>query len=1374
MIGVSVAGVTSAEHGADPAEVEEVAGDEESFSHFGTSEQLNARDDLDAGLKEDDDVAYDEEELPPGLPLEHDLDSGEFARDEDRRGDELAEYSGEGEGPWDDLSRDDGAEEGREVVEGGEDVEEGDAVEGGEERREDFADDAGAAECADAGEEDYQQAEEGRTDEDGRENGGDGLGAAGKGEQAHEQQSEVPGHEQGEREEDRDGGDETAGKRKKRKKSGKKKFSFPPGVAAGGGPSRGPVVIKPPPPPPGTTGTPAPPPMPRVIHPKRPHHPPPPPSPRSGPPPPGGLQILTAPSARPSPGGARPPSGRAPFFSGSTGTSLTHASTPASCVSSHAGARSSPTPFTQHPPPPPPASASAPATLGASPSPSHVQQSNGPMRDPPPFPRGPPSGGRPGTSSLDIRAAGPAGMRGVGAHGAASAGGTPPPPPSGTVGSAGVASVPTIISPPHPVCPLQGRGSRAGGPIVLNPPVSSQDGSTLPPYLGEAHAAASVSPDLAGHAANPLAVGVGGRGPRVAAGPRPGFHRSHNEETVAAGYKGSGSAPPAGQPLPGRFGDVRMGGWPGKEPGVVPGMDGAPGGLEGPKGQPSGPFHASPASVYPSGRREEAHGGDRLPPYGYGHAHLDDSGQSAPASVSQRPGRRPVILSAGAGGRAGGPGGPQGWEAQALPPEQAPGYRGGQGSVPQEPGSGAFYESPQAYGFPNRVKRERELSSVPAVPPRFETGPGGRPPEEGGMDSGSPPAFHRAVPGHAGGSPAGTHGSDTGYGSGMGRSTGRGPRPDFASPTADIRDIRRRPEGGPLPGHHPVHSGALGLHSGVSGGSSFAGESGGGVHGGAPRGGGPWGGGSPRGSGPGMGPPDGRSQGFRRGPPSDDRSGYGGEAPSSGTGVGPWGGAPGGGPERSSDMAAGDSRGGFWSRSQLASSGQQSGGGLPFCGPESSGGRGLQVGGWRGLQGDDWRSETAAGRTAMGRASDAIPARAASNQQGGGSGVAWHQGSGDFLEHPNADGGSGAHSQRHLQLAGAHPSSQGERGLPGLAPESSRGQGTQAGFGVSCASPHAHAGSSAWQQQASRPPQSEEEAHFRHTGRSRAQAGQGFPQAGSGWSGGKEEASDFPSSWEPWQASHQAGAGGAEAPGGDQAWYENVEQPASAQKASGGHLGRGREVEEVPGPHSRRHKDGDRGQRGWDQSSPGYSAGRYYEAGERQSLRQPQNTKGSEREGGVWGQTGSSYVDPRDSSGRRGDGGNSTRGGGHGATRGTPHYGRDGEYGRPGGRGAEGHGGDSGLPGNSLRAHATPGPNAEQKGFTVIVTNVPVDLSAADLHQAFSAVGPLLRTDIMLSSSGERTGRVCFTFSTWQAAEDAVSRFDGGDLNGRCIRVFME
>ncbi|PHJ24849.1 rna recognition motif-containing protein [Cystoisospora suis] len=91
----------------------------------------------------------------------------------------------------------------------------------------------------------------------------------------------------------------------------------------------------------------------------------------------------------------------------------------------------------------------------------------------------------------------------------------------------------------------------------------------------------------------------------------------------------------------------------------------------------------------------------------------------------------------------------------------------------------------------------------------------------------------------------------------------------------------------------------------------------------------------------------------------------------------------------------------------------------------------------------------------------------------------------------------------------------------------------------------------------------------------------------------------------------------------------------------------------------------------------------------------------------------------------------------------------------------------------TLRANAGSG-SREEKGFTVIVTNVPVNLSAADLHHAFSTVGPLLRTDIMLSSSGERSGRVCFTFATRQAAKDAVSRFDGGDLNGRCIRVFME
>nr|CEL67803.1 TPA: RNA binding motif-containing protein, putative [Neospora caninum Liverpool] len=1347
MIRVSAAGATSAEHCGDPPEAEDVAGGEEGFSHFDAAhEHSNSRSDPDDGLKGDDDVAYDEEELGSGLPLEE--DGGFPAGDEDRHGEEVADYFGDGEGSW-------GA---------GDDV--GVGGEGGDEaRHDDFSsvDEPCSAECADSGEDFQQTAEDDETEKEGQ-NGGDGLGEASESAQEREEQSEAPGNEEGDRDDDRDGGDEgAAGKRKKRKKSSKKKYPFPSGAATGG-PSRGPVVIQPPPPPPaGNTGTPAPPPMPRVIHPKR--HPPPPPSPQVGsPPPPAGPQILTAPSCRPSPMAPRPPSGRAtaPFFGGPSGTPPTRASTPASSVASHPGARSSPAPAfssQQQPPPPPPAAASAPAALGASPSPSQVRQANGPMPEPPPFPRRPQSVPRPGASGVDARAGGPAALRGLGPQGVGHAvGGAPPPPPSGAVGPA---ALPTIINPPHSVSPQARVGNRVGGPIVLNPPISTTQpdgGSPLPPYVGEAHGG-GLSPD-APSASSTLTGGLG-RGPRGAAGARSGFYRCQHEEPMVAGYAGPSAAPPAGQPLPGRFGDIRMTGWTAGEPPAAAasaseGGSGVSRGLEGAKGKPTGPFLASPAPPYPPAqRREEGHVGERPPSYGYGRARLDDSGQSAPGGGLQRPVRRPVILSAGAGGRAGGPGVPHGRDCQML--AEQPGYRGGQGCVPQEAGSGVFYESAHgAYGFPgSRGKRERDLAA-PAGPPRFETGPGGRPGAEGvsGVETGAAPGFPRPLPGHGRGAPGDTSGSDSVYGP-MGRAMGSASRPDFASPMTDIRDIRRRPGGLPLPGH-PVHSGATGSHPGASAGPPF-GESG--------RAGGPWGGGSPRAGGPGVSSLDGRPQGFRRGVPDDRGGAYGGEGPASGgVAAGPWGGPVGGESERGRDFASAEASAGFWSRPQHPGSAQQSGSG-PFCGgPESPG---------RPLQGGGWRNEAAMGP----RPADSMPPRGANQPGTGGSGGAsWYPANREFSEQSHPSRGAGVHAQRHLHLSGPSnlAASQGERGQPGVTADGGRGPPGQAQFGPSYVSPHTHASSppSAWQQ-ASRPPQSEE-AHFRHSGRpARGQPGQGYAQGDSVWGGGKEEVSEYAPSWEPWQAS-PAGSSGA-TPGADQAWYESADLPASAPQATG-HLGRSRDVEgeaSSPPDPSRRREDGDRGQREWQQAGPGYSAGRAGDAGQRQSLRQ-QSVKGSERETGGWVPGGSGYTE-RDSSGRRGDGVNGGRGRGHGAARGTQNHGRDGEYGRPGGRGAaEGYGGEAGLPATPLRAHATPGAEPEQKGFTVIVTNVPVDLSAADLHQAFSAVGPLLRTDIMLSSSGERTGRVCFTFSTRQAAEDAVSRFDGGDLNGRCIRVFME
>lgn len=74
----------------------------------------------------------------------------------------------------------------------------------------------------------------------------------------------------------------------------------------------------------------------------------------------------------------------------------------------------------------------------------------------------------------------------------------------------------------------------------------------------------------------------------------------------------------------------------------------------------------------------------------------------------------------------------------------------------------------------------------------------------------------------------------------------------------------------------------------------------------------------------------------------------------------------------------------------------------------------------------------------------------------------------------------------------------------------------------------------------------------------------------------------------------------------------------------------------------------------------------------------------------------------------------------------------------------------------------------------MIISNVPLDLTAQELQDAFSVVGPVLRTELLLNSSGAPTGRVALAFESRHAALEAVRRFDGGDLNAHTIRVFLE
>ncbi|KAL8269313.1 hypothetical protein Esti_006760 [Eimeria stiedai] len=91
------------------------------------------------------------------------------------------------------------------------------------------------------------------------------------------------------------------------------------------------------------------------------------------------------------------------------------------------------------------------------------------------------------------------------------------------------------------------------------------------------------------------------------------------------------------------------------------------------------------------------------------------------------------------------------------------------------------------------------------------------------------------------------------------------------------------------------------------------------------------------------------------------------------------------------------------------------------------------------------------------------------------------------------------------------------------------------------------------------------------------------------------------------------------------------------------------------------------------------------------------------------------------------------------------------------------------------RQMATPQPSrGGPSGTTVIVTNVPLDLTTEELGDAFSCVGGVAACDLLLNSSGVHTGRVAVSFSRRSEAMEAVRRFDGGDLNGQVIRVFLE
>lgn len=74
--------------------------------------------------------------------------------------------------------------------------------------------------------------------------------------------------------------------------------------------------------------------------------------------------------------------------------------------------------------------------------------------------------------------------------------------------------------------------------------------------------------------------------------------------------------------------------------------------------------------------------------------------------------------------------------------------------------------------------------------------------------------------------------------------------------------------------------------------------------------------------------------------------------------------------------------------------------------------------------------------------------------------------------------------------------------------------------------------------------------------------------------------------------------------------------------------------------------------------------------------------------------------------------------------------------------------------------------NSDHRGTTVKVTNVERELTWRDIKSAFSEVGQVDRCDV-------EDGTAWVTFERYRDAQQAVRTYDGGEMNGRIIRVIL-
>lgn len=79
-------------------------------------------------------------------------------------------------------------------------------------------------------------------------------------------------------------------------------------------------------------------------------------------------------------------------------------------------------------------------------------------------------------------------------------------------------------------------------------------------------------------------------------------------------------------------------------------------------------------------------------------------------------------------------------------------------------------------------------------------------------------------------------------------------------------------------------------------------------------------------------------------------------------------------------------------------------------------------------------------------------------------------------------------------------------------------------------------------------------------------------------------------------------------------------------------------------------------------------------------------------------------------------------------------------------------------------------------GFTVYVNNIPPDLAAVDLAEAFADVSQqrVEAVDMLRDVQGSPTGEALVVFASLADAQNTVTRYHGGDLNGRRLQVVLK